>query len=84
MATACPSPRTQGSKYHKQQLLLALQEEARGTTKQNDNSFMANAQSDDDMEDLEATAAVMLMANMQELHITESGPVYDSDTLSQV
>ena len=45
---------------------------------------MANAQSDDDMEDLEANAAVMLMANMQELHLTESGPAYDSDTLSQV
>ena len=37
-----------------------------------------------DMEDLEANADVMLMANMQELHKSDSGPVYDTDGLSQV
>lgn len=36
------------------------------------------------MEDLEANAAVMLMANMQELQLNDSGPVYDTDGLSQV
>ena len=45
---------------------------------------MADAYKDDDMEDLEANAAVMLMANMQELHFNETGPVYDTDGLSQV
>jgi hypothetical protein len=45
---------------------------------------MANAYNDDDMEDLEANAVVMLMANVQELHMNDSGPVYDTDGLSQV
>lgn len=36
------------------------------------------------MEDLEANAVVMLMANMQELQLNDSGPVYDTDGLSQV
>lgn len=45
---------------------------------------MANAQYDDDMEDLEANAAVMLMANMQELLMGDTGPVYDTDALSEV
>ena len=36
------------------------------------------------MEDLQANAAVMLMANMQELHMSDTGPVYDTDGLSQV
>jgi hypothetical protein len=36
------------------------------------------------MEDLEANATVMLMANLQELHMNDSGPVYDTDGLSQV
>jgi hypothetical protein len=35
-------------------------------------------------EDLEANAAVMLMANMQELQLNDSGPVFDTDGLSQV
>lgn len=45
---------------------------------------MADAYNDDDMEDLEVNAAVMLMANMQELHFNETGPIYDTDGLSQV
>ena len=36
------------------------------------------------MEDLEANVAVMLMENMQELQLNDSGPVYDTDGLSQV
>ena len=36
------------------------------------------------MEDFEVTAAVMLMANMQELHMSDPGPVQDTDGLSQV
>ena len=84
VATACPKPRTRGSAFHKQALLLALKDEAGGAFTEKDNSFMASAYSDDDMEDLEANAAVMLMANMQELHMHDSGPVYDTDGLSQV
>ena len=45
---------------------------------------MADAYSDDDMEDLEANVAVMLMADMQELHMTDTCLVYDTDGLSQV
>jgi cytochrome c553 len=84
IATACPKPRTRGSKFHKQALLLALQDEKDGHFPEQDNNFMANVNNDDDMEDLEANAAVMLMANMQELKINDSGPVYDTDGLSQV
>ena len=36
------------------------------------------------MEDLEANAAVMLMANMQELHMSDTFPVYDIDGFSHV
>ena len=45
---------------------------------------MADADYDDDMEDLQANATVMLMENMQELHMSDTGPVYDTDGLSQV
>jgi hypothetical protein len=45
---------------------------------------MSNAYSDDEMEDLEANAAVMLMVNMQELHMSDTCLVYDTDGLSQV
>jgi cytochrome c553 len=84
IATACPKPRTRGSKFHKQALLMALQDEKDGNFTEQENNFMATANNDDDMEDLEANAAVMLMANMQELQLNDSGPVYDTDGLSQV
>jgi cytochrome c553 len=84
IATACPKPRTRGSKFHKQALLMALKDEKKGHFTEQENSFMANSYNDDDMEDLEANAAVMLMANMQELHMNDSDPVYDTDGLSQV
>lgn len=84
IATACPQPRTRGSKFHKQALLMALQDEKDGNFTEQENNFMATANNDDDMEDLEANAAVMLMANMQELQFNDSGPVYDTDGLSQV
>ena len=42
-------------------------------------SFMANIPSDDEYEDLEPdTADVMLMASMQELHMDDTDPVYDT------
>jgi hypothetical protein len=63
---------------------MALQDEKDGHFTEQENNFMANANNDDDMEDLEANAAVMLMANMQELRLNDSGPVYDTDGLSQV
>jgi cytochrome c553 len=84
IATACPQPRTRGSKFHKQALLMALQDEKDGNFTEQENNFMATANNDDDMEDLEANAAVMLMANMQELQFNDSGPVYDTYGLSQV
>jgi cytochrome c553 len=67
IATACPKPRTRGSKFHKQALLMALQDEKDGNFTEQENNFMATANNDDDMEDIEANAAVMHMANMQEL-----------------
>jgi cytochrome c553 len=84
IATTCPQPRTRGSKFHKQALLMALQDEKDGNFTEQENNFMATTYNDDDMEDLEANAAVMLMANMQELQLNDSGPVYDTDGLSQV
>jgi cytochrome c553 len=84
IATTCPKPRTRGSKFHKQELLMALQDEKDGNFTEQENNFMATANNDDDMEDLEANAAVMLMANMQELQLNDSDPVYDTDGLSQV
>jgi cytochrome c553 len=84
IATTCPQPRTWGSKFHKQALLMALQDEKDGNFTEQENNFMANANNDDDMEDLEANAAVMLMANMQELQFNDSGTVYNTDSLSQV
>jgi hypothetical protein len=63
---------------------MALQDEKDGNFTEQENNFMATANNDDDMEDLEANAAVMLMANMQELQLNDSGPVYDTDGLSQV
>jgi len=62
LANACPKPRTRGSAYFKEALLLALKDEAGGTLNNKEQSFMADADSDDDMEDLQANAAVMLMA----------------------
>lgn len=84
IATACPKPRTRGSKFHKQALFMALQDEKNGNFTEQENNFMVHANNDDDMEDLEANATVMLMANMQELQFNDSGPVYDTDGLSQV
>jgi hypothetical protein len=63
---------------------MALQDEKDGNFTEQENNFMASANNDDDMEDLEANAAVMLMANMQELRLNDSGPMYDTDGLSQV
>jgi hypothetical protein len=63
---------------------MALQDEKDGHFTEQENNLMANANHDDDMEDLEANAAVMLMANMQELQFNVSGPVYDTAGLSQV
>ena len=45
---------------------------------------MANSYLDDEMEDLEANAVVMLMAKMQELHMSDTKAVDDTDGLSQV
>ena len=63
---------------------MALQDEKDGNFTEQENNFMATANNDDDMEDLEANVVVMLMANMQELQLNDSGPVYDTDGLSQV
>ena len=63
---------------------MALQDEKDGHFTEQENNLMANANNDDDLEDLEANAAVMLMANMQELQFNVSGPVYDIAGLSQV
>lgn len=81
---ACQKLRIRGSAYHKEALLLAHKDEAGGTLTNKEHSFMANADSDDDMEDLQANAEVMLMANMQELHMSDTSPVYDTDGLSKV
>jgi vacuolar-type H+-ATPase subunit I/STV1 len=63
---------------------MALKDEKEGTFTEQETNFIANTYNDDDMEDLEANAAVMLMANMQELQLNDSVPVYDTDGLSQV
>ena len=64
LANACPKPRVRGSEFHKQALLLALKDEDGRTLTDKENSFMANAYFDDEMEDLEANTTVMLMANI--------------------
>lgn len=84
LANVYPKQRTWGNAFHKQSLLLALKDEAGGILTDKENNFMADEYSDDDMEDLEANAAVMLMANMQELHMSDTCPMYDTDGLSQV
>jgi hypothetical protein len=43
IATACPKLRTRGSKFHKQALLMALQDEKGGHLTEQENNFMANA-----------------------------------------
>lgn len=53
-----------GGEYHKQALLLALKDEDGGNLSDTDHNFMADTNSDDDMEDLEANAAVVLTVNM--------------------
>ena len=63
---------------------MALKDEKEGTFTEQETNFIANSYNDDEMEDLEANAVVMLMANMQELKLNDSGPVYDTDSLSQV
>lgn len=85
LANACPEPRTRGGDYYKQVMLMAYKDEAGGELSETQQGFMADTLSDDEYEDLEANAAVVLMANMQEHYIsqTENGPVYDTDGLSQ-
>lgn len=63
---------------------MALKDEKEGTFNEQENSFFAYAYNDDDIDDLEANAAVMLITNMQEHQLNDSDPVFTTDGLSQV
>nr|GEX02816.1 retrovirus-related Pol polyprotein from transposon TNT 1-94 [Tanacetum cinerariifolium] len=77
-------PRVRDAKYFREQMLLAMKDEAGSNLKNEENDFMLdNSYGEETIEEL--TAAVMLMARIQPGDgNTETVPSYDAKTVSEV
>nr|GEV26235.1 hypothetical protein [Tanacetum cinerariifolium] len=80
----CPKPTVHDAKYFREQMLLAMKDEAEGTLNDEENDFMLdNAYEDETLE--ESTAAVIMMARIQPAcDNAESEPKYDVEAVSEV
>ncbi|GKE32027.1 integrase, catalytic region, zinc finger, CCHC-type containing protein, partial [Tanacetum coccineum] len=80
----CQKPRVRDAKYFREQMLLAMKDEAGNNLKDEENDFMLdNSYGDYTLEEL--TAAVIMMAQIQPAdENAESKPSYDAKAVSEV
>ncbi|GKB72111.1 retrovirus-related pol polyprotein from transposon TNT 1-94 [Tanacetum coccineum] len=83
-ARDCQKPRVRDAKYFREQMLLAMKDEAGSILKDEENDFLLdNSYGEETMEEL--TVAVMLMARIQPADgNTETVPSYDAKAVSEV
>ncbi|GJX71505.1 retrovirus-related pol polyprotein from transposon TNT 1-94 [Tanacetum coccineum] len=83
-ARDCLKPRVHDAKYFREQMLLAMKDEAGSNLNNEENDFMLDTSFDDDtMEEL--SVAVMLMAQIQPTDgNAETVPSYDAKAVSEV
>ncbi|GJU06457.1 retrovirus-related pol polyprotein from transposon TNT 1-94 [Tanacetum coccineum] len=83
-ARDCQKPRFRDAKYFREQMLLAMKDEAGSNLKDEENDFMFNnSYGDDTMEEL--TAVVIMMARIQSADDNSaSEPSYDAKAVSEV
>ncbi|GKD70002.1 putative ribonuclease H-like domain-containing protein [Tanacetum coccineum] len=83
-ACDCPKPKVHDAKYFREQMLLAMKDEAGGTLNDEENDFMLDdAYGDETFEEL--TAAVIMMAHIQPADDNaETEPKYDAEAVSEV
>ncbi|GJR85850.1 retrovirus-related pol polyprotein from transposon TNT 1-94 [Tanacetum coccineum] len=76
-------PKVRDVKYFREQMLLAMKDEAGSNLSNEENDFMLDTSYGEDLEEL--TAAVMLMARLQPANENaETVPSYDAKAVSQV
>ncbi|GKB62575.1 integrase, catalytic region, zinc finger, CCHC-type containing protein [Tanacetum coccineum] len=80
----CPQPKVRDAKYFREQMLLAMKDEAGGNLNEEENDFMLdNHYGDDSLEEL--NAAIILMAHIQPTDDkTDAEPTYDVDALGEI
>ncbi|GJW45698.1 retrovirus-related pol polyprotein from transposon TNT 1-94 [Tanacetum coccineum] len=82
-ARECQKPKVHDAKYFREQMLLAMKDEAGSNLSNEENDFMLDTSYGEDLEEL--TAAVMLMARLQPADDNaENVPSYDAKAVSQV
>ncbi|GKC68784.1 retrovirus-related pol polyprotein from transposon TNT 1-94 [Tanacetum coccineum] len=82
-ARECQKPKVRDSKYFREQMLLAMKDEAGSNLSNEENDFMLDTSYGEELEEL--TAAVMLMARLQPAdENAETVPSYDTKAVSQV
>nr|GEW87296.1 hypothetical protein [Tanacetum cinerariifolium] len=83
-ARDCPQHKVCDAKYLREQMLLAMKDEAGGNLNEKENDFMLdNHYGDDSLKELNAT--VILMARIQPTHDkVDVEPTYDADALGEV
>ncbi|GKA30565.1 putative RNA-directed DNA polymerase [Tanacetum coccineum] len=82
-ARKCQKPKVHDAKYFREQMLLAMKDEAGSNLSNEENDFMLDTSYGEDLEEL--TAAVMLMARLQPADDNaENVPSYDAKAVSQV
>ncbi|GKE32233.1 UBN2 domain-containing protein [Tanacetum coccineum] len=83
-ARDCQKPKARDAKYFKEQMLLAMKDEARSHLSNEENDFMLDTAYGEESLD-ELTASVMLMARLQPADgNTDTVPSYDETAISQV
>ncbi|GKD83901.1 retrovirus-related pol polyprotein from transposon TNT 1-94 [Tanacetum coccineum] len=82
-ARECQKPKVRDLKYFREQMLLAMKDEAGSNLSNEENDFMIDTSYGEELEEL--TAAVMLMARLQPSdENAETVPSYDTKAVSQV
>ncbi|GJT08276.1 retrovirus-related pol polyprotein from transposon TNT 1-94 [Tanacetum coccineum] len=83
-ARDCPKPKVCDAKYFREQMLLAMKDEAGGTLNEEENDFMLdNDYGDETLEEL--TVAVIMMAQIQPTDDNaETEPKYDAEAVDEV
>ncbi|GKB01041.1 putative RNA-directed DNA polymerase [Tanacetum coccineum] len=81
-ARKCQKPKVRDSKYFREQMLLAMKDEAGSNLSNEENDFMLDTSYGEDLEEL--TTAVILMAQLQSAdENAETVPSYDAKAVSQ-
>ncbi|GJW32951.1 retrovirus-related pol polyprotein from transposon TNT 1-94 [Tanacetum coccineum] len=83
-ARNCAKPKVRDAKYFKEQMLLAMKDEARGNINEEENDFMLdNDYGDDTLEEL--SVVVIMMARIQPAEDNaDTKPKYDAKAINEV